>query len=114
MNTASAQGNALSDAVVWLQGTLLGSIASTIAILATAIVGLLMLNGRVPLRRGASIVIGCFILFSADTIVEGLLGSIDRPPAEIGLTPPAPAYTAETPRAVSDDPYAGAAVPAQR
>jgi len=79
-----------------------------------AIIGLLMPSGRIPVRRGATAVIGCFILFSAATIADGLLASIGEPQPEIVLNPPAPAYTATAPRAPSTDPYAGAAVPAQR
>jgi len=104
----------LLSASAWVQSVLLGSIASTLAILAVAIIGLLMLSGRTPLRRGATVVIGCFILFSAATIADGLLVSIEQPQGEIALTPPAPSYTATAPRAPSTDPYAGAAVPAQR
>ena len=104
----------LLTASAWLQSVLLGSIASTLAILAVAAVGLLMLSGRTPIRRGTTVVIGCFILFSAATIADGLLSSLGEPHPAIALTPPAPTYTVTEPRAPSADPYAGAAVPAQR
>jgi len=59
-------------ALVWLQGTLLGTIATTIAVIAIAAVGFLMLTGRINWRHGAVVVIGCFILFGAASIVAGI------------------------------------------
>jgi hypothetical protein len=38
--------------VIWLQGTLLGTIATTVAIIAVSWVGMLMLMGRFEIRRG--------------------------------------------------------------
>ncbi len=82
VHAASAQAQTgLSDpngsgpivsAVQWLQGTLLGTVATVIAIIAIACVGFLMLSGRVDWRRGAVVVLGCFILFGAVSIVAGI------------------------------------------
>jgi type IV secretory pathway VirB2 component (pilin) len=122
---------AIVAAVQWLQNTLLGTVATTVAVICVATVGLMMLSGRIDLRRGASVVVGCFILFGASSIAAGIQGfaasgpvSADpvilvepwvtpAPPVQpplppvsapdpYGLAPPAPA---------SADPYAGAAVP---
>lgn len=60
------------DAVYWLQGTLLGTIATTVAVIAVASVGLLMLTGRINWRHGAIVILGCFILFGAASIVGGI------------------------------------------
>ena len=77
---ASAQGS-LSDpagsgvlvaAVSWLQGTLLGTVATVVAVIAVASVGFLMLTGRINWRYGATVIIGCFILFGAASIVAGI------------------------------------------
>jgi type IV secretory pathway VirB2 component (pilin) len=35
-------------------------------------VGFMMLNGRINWRMGATVVLGCFILFGAATIVGGI------------------------------------------
>ena len=59
-------------AVHWLQGTLLGTVATVIAIIAVASVGLLMLTGRMNWRYGATVILGCFILFGAASIVGGI------------------------------------------
>ncbi len=79
-NTAFAQGaladpagsGALVSAVRWLQGTLLGTVATVVAIIAVASVGFLMLTGRINWRYGATVIIGCFILFGAASIVAGI------------------------------------------
>ncbi|MGB7372994.1 MAG: TrbC/VirB2 family protein [Pontixanthobacter sp.] len=56
----------------WLQGTLLGNVATMIAVMAVAAVGFMMLTGRMNWRFGATVVIGLFILFGASTIVAGI------------------------------------------
>ena len=43
-----------------------------VAIVAVAIIGLLMLTGRMNWRYGATVILGCFILFGATSIVAGI------------------------------------------
>jgi type IV secretion system protein VirB2 len=62
----------LVGAVSWLQGTLLGTVATTVAVIAIAAVGFMMLTGRINWRHGAVVIIGCFILFGAASIVAGI------------------------------------------
>ena len=62
----------LVSAVNWLQGTLLGTIATVVAVIAVASVGFMMLTGRMNWRYGATVIIGCFILFGASSIVAGI------------------------------------------
>lgn len=107
---------ALVGAVEWLQGTLLGTIATTIAVIAVAAVGFGMLWGRVDLRRGAAVIVGCFVLFGASRIAAGILMIAEEATVSQGqpvelqtpspLPPPPPPAPPET-----YDPYAGAAVP---
>ncbi len=59
-------------AVGWLQGTLLGTVATVAAVIAVASVGFLMLTGRMNWRYGATVILGCFILFGASAIVAGI------------------------------------------
>jgi len=59
-------------ALSWLQGTLLGNVATAVAVIAVAMVGFMMLTGRMNWRFGATVIIGCFILFGAGTIVAGI------------------------------------------
>lgn len=59
-------------AVQWPEGTLLGTIATTIAVITVASIGLMALTGRVDLRRAGTAILGCFILFGASSIAAGL------------------------------------------
>ena len=59
-------------AAQWVQGTLLGTVATVVAVIAVAVVGLLMLTGRINWRYGAVVILGCFILFGAASIVAGI------------------------------------------
>jgi type IV secretion system protein VirB2 len=70
---ADPQGSGvIVRAVQWLQGTLLGTIATVVAVIAVASVGFLMLTGRINWRYGATVILGCFILFGAASIVAGI------------------------------------------
>ncbi|MEI6486998.1 MAG: TrbC/VirB2 family protein [Sphingomonadales bacterium] len=59
-------------AAQWIQGALLGTVATVAAVVAVAVVGLLMLTGRINWRYGMVVIIGCFILFGAGSIVAGI------------------------------------------
>lgn len=59
-------------AIGWLQGTLLGNVATAVAVIAVAGVGFGMLTGRINWRYGATVVLGLFILFGAASIVGGI------------------------------------------
>ena len=73
--TLDPQGSgAITGALGWIQGTLLGSVATAVAVIAVASVGLLMLTGRMNWRFGATVVIGLFILFGSAAIVGGIRG----------------------------------------
>jgi len=67
-----AGSGVLVSAVRWLQGTLLGTVATVVAIIAVAAVGFMMLTGRINWRYGATVIVGCFILFGAASIVAGI------------------------------------------
>lgn len=67
-----AGSGVLVSAVRWLQGTLLGTVATVVAVIAVATVGFLMLTGRINWRYGATVILGCFILFGAASIVAGI------------------------------------------
>lgn len=59
-------------AVNWVQGTLLGNVATAVAVVAVAIVGFMMLSGRMNWRHGITVILGCFVLFGAAAIVAGI------------------------------------------
>ena len=105
-------------AAQWVQGVFLGNITTAIAIIAIASIGFAMLTGRVDLRRGGTIILGCFILFGASTIANGLRGAAQSSETLLSQNAPAPppvfARPARNDAANSGyDPYAGASVPQQ-
>ena len=67
-----AGSNVILTAVNWLQGTLLGNVATAVAVIAVGATGLMMLTGRIDWRRGATVILGCFIVFGAAAIVAGI------------------------------------------
>lgn len=67
-----AGSGVIVGAVRWLQGTLLGTVATVVAVIAVAVVGFMMLTGRINWRYGATVILGCFILFGAASIVAGV------------------------------------------
>ena len=101
----------------WIEHLITGSLTATLAIIAVALVGFAMFGGRLPVRRGATVLIGCFVLFGAPAIAHGLLSFVL---SDAGL--PIAANTApgvqippnlpQQPQSANPfDPYAGAAVP---
>jgi len=67
-----AGSSPLLAALEWVQGTLLGNLATAAAVIAVAVVGFLMLTGRIEWRRGLTVVVGCFVIFGAAAIVAGI------------------------------------------
>jgi type IV secretion system protein VirB2 len=67
-----AGSGAIVGALHWIQGTLLGTAATVVAVIAVAVVGFMMLTGRMNWRYGATVILGCFILFGAASIVAGI------------------------------------------
>jgi type IV secretion system protein VirB2 len=71
--TADPAGSGpINNALLWLQGTLLGTVATVIAVMAVASIGFMMLTGRMNWRFGATVIIGIFIIFGATALVSGL------------------------------------------
>lgn len=113
--------NPMTAALLWLEGTLLGTIATTVAIIAVATAGYLMLTGRIDMRRAVQVILGCFILFGASSIAGGIeqtLSGAADPSAVPEVDAPPPDYPAASPipkaKLPVTDPYAGAAVPTRQ
>lgn len=69
---STAGSGPIEGALLWIQGTMLGNVATAVAVMAVAAVGFGMLTGRMNWRFGASVIIGVFIIFGAATIVAGI------------------------------------------
>ena len=112
--------DAIVGAVHWLEATLLGTVATTVAVIAVAWIGMLMLSGRIEVRRGVTTVLGCFVLFGATSIAGGIRAAADAgfggadarlAPAPMAASPLENALDKLPPPPPSaGDPYAGASL----
>ena len=66
---AGSADDPITNALLWMQGILLGPIATALAVMAVAGVGFMMLTGRMNWRYGATVIIGVFIIFGAPRLV---------------------------------------------
>lgn len=97
----------------WLLQISGGTVASILCVIAVALLGFAMLSGRIDLRRGVLVVLGCFFVLGAGSIAQAfvLLGGSGLQSGEGpgGVV----VYEAEPEKPVkpaSFDPYAGASL----
>ncbi len=114
MFTPSPGQQPIGDSVNWVADTLLGQLAVTLCVLAIAFVGFSMLTGRVSLRRGGRVILGCFLLLGAPLIAASMMGLMG--PDEGSQLGPADTIVYEAqPRAplppATNNPYANASMP---
>ncbi len=111
--SAPGEPGVLANAVGWITGTLLGTVATTACIIAVALVGFSMLAGRLPVRQGARVVLGCFLLLGAPMIASAF-GGFWQSRSAPAPAPPAAAAPTGNPRGdlppVDSEPYAGASL----
>ena len=103
----------IARSIGWIESTATGSLASIVAVIAVAIVGMMMLSGRLEVRRGITVVAGCFLVFGAQIIVSGIFGETNR--VRVGPTVRSmlqPSALIDAPQRTPQpyDPYAGASV----
>lgn len=117
LGPASNEASALLAAARWLEALMQGPAATTLAVLAVAATGLMMLGGRLPIRRGLVVTLGCFVLFGAPAIARGIMksaaGAAEPVPAAIppmAFTPPPPSPPSQPAPPAMVDPYAGASI----
>jgi type IV secretory pathway VirB2 component (pilin) len=72
-DAARAQSsNPILGAANWVRDLLMGTVATTVAVIAVAMVGFMMLTGRMNWKHGAVVILGLFILFGAPHIVASI------------------------------------------
>lgn len=106
-------GAPMVESTRWIEIVMLGEIALGVCVIAVAFIGALMLTGRLPLRQGGRIVVGCFVLLGVPVIAAGFIGggsglgeaSVTSPPVVVPIEKSRP----ELPPA-DFDPYAGASL----
>ncbi len=100
----------LADSLGWIQDLLFGSLAIGLCVLAVAFVGLLALTGKLPLRHGARVILGSFVLLGAPVIAAGLMAGaleVTDAPSKVPIPQPAEPPRQDLPP-VDYDPYSGA------
>lgn len=103
---------AIETGANWLVSLTTGGLAVGLCILAIAIIGLLMLGGRAPVREGVRVILGCFILLGAPVIAgafvtTGEYAGSHQPTTDVTRSLPPP--TRDLPPSAFD-PYAGASL----
>lgn len=102
-------------AVQWIVQAMTGPAAVVLAIIAVALIGFRFMQGRIEGTRALRVSLGCFIVFGAPTIAQGIL----RDEQAIKSYSPQLSYEQALPLPVPSneqvpyDPYAGASVPAR-
>jgi type IV secretion system protein VirB2 len=109
---ASSGASPVVETARWIEGVLLGEVAVVVCVLAVACIGGLMLAGRILLRDGMRVVIGCFVLLGAPVIAAGI---VEGGSEVIGMSarPPVVVQMEKMPRDLPPsnfDPYAGASL----
>ena len=112
---SDADNSALAGAVHWIESSLTGSTATSIAVIALALSAIAMLQGRVDIGRLGKVALGAFILFGSPFLAGELVRSLSsREPinAQIASGGPSISPAPTVPKnAPANDPYAGASVP---
>ncbi|QFT78518.1 TrbC/VirB2 family protein [Erythrobacter sp. THAF29] len=68
----------LSSSMEWIASVLFGEVALGLCVLAVAFVGALMLTGRLAVREGLRVPLGCFILLGAPLIAGAFIQSAEK------------------------------------
>ena len=86
----------LPAAAQWLSSALLGSVAVSLCVLAVAFVGFALMSGRLAVREGVRVALGCFVVLGAPAIALGLEsvtdGTVAPAPAQVEQPAPAPTF----------------------
>jgi type IV secretory pathway VirB2 component (pilin) len=107
-----ASAGSIADASAFVGTILSDTFATGLATIALVGVGFAMMSGRLDVRRGAAVIVGCFMMIGAPAIARGILGlgstAAVPPPAMEGASAPPALEAKEVQKAA--DPYAGASL----
>ena len=84
---------------------MLGTAATSVAVVSVAAVGLMMLSGRIDVRRAATVIVGCFVIFGAASIASGIQSAAGGGPASYAAPAIPSAAWSEPPIAPSVEPW---------
>jgi type IV secretory pathway VirB2 component (pilin) len=103
-------GTPMVESARWIEGVMLGEIALGVCVIAVAFIGGLMLTGRIDVRRGFSVLLGCHVLFGAPIIAKAFLDQSDSGRVDSDYQLNSNSQETEGLRKLHDnkrDPYAG-------
>lgn len=89
-----------------------GDLAVGLCVLAIAVIGLLMLGGRLPVREGVRVILGCFVLLGAPVIASAFVTTGEYAVTRqtiVDINRPLRAKPRDMPPSAFD-PYAGASL----
>lgn len=102
----------MMQSALWIERVMLGDVALGLGVIAVAVIGAVMLGGRLPVREGMRIVLGLFVVLGAPIIAGGFAGGFSE--TEKVLFPQTGEAVGESVRTKlppsSYDPYAGASL----
>ncbi len=104
----------LIASAAWIERFLTGQAALALATIAVALLGLTVMAGQLPIRRGIEVTIGIFLIFGAPIVARGLTGTKLRQTDTHPATPSGMIVHTTPPSPSAYDPYAGASVPQNR
>jgi type IV secretory pathway VirB2 component (pilin) len=112
--TDAPASSAIDASAAWISDLIVGPLATFIAVIVIAWMGFAMLSGRLAIRRGLAAILGCFLLFGAKGIADGLRAAAAAEASPRTAIIPPPPHFSNTPKHLDNtnnyDPYAGAAV----
>lgn len=97
------QPGTFAAAIQWLVSLATGDLALVIATVAVAVVGLMMMDGSVDWRRGARVILGCFLIFGAGSISSAFMTLRGDAPPQQAARISQPVVETKSP---NDDPWA--------
>jgi len=62
----------LSTSADWINQTMFGSLAVSLCVIAIALIGFMLMSGRLIVRDAIRVLLGCFILLAAPNIASDL------------------------------------------
>ena len=102
----------IGNSANWLTTVVLGELAIALCIIAVAIIGLLLMSGRLAIRRGALVALGCFIVLGAPILASAFVNVAETGRTSDGYRSASPVKRepARNLPPSSYDPYAGASM----
>lgn len=87
----------ITAAADWVTELVTGPALTSLLLIAIAVLAFTMLSGRLPLRRGSLVILGCFILTGAAEISRSMMEFLPNTPVPALPSSPAPIEVQELP-----------------